>query len=219
MDIDWMTGVVLFLIFVILGFWHYSGFFQEKTQTQDLTYVGEKILNSLLTQSYEVPVYYNSSSGSLETLSLTFSWPEGTKNSTRIFSGATSLECNISGNKLYWTADTVKGENMFLMKFSKKPSNVLCNSDINTSNPNETVSWVMETENVFSLYKINQMLSTNYTDFKESLELSNDFQIVIINNTETFYGKTPPLSRNVYVSEKTGKTDEGSNTTIRVLVW
>ena len=77
----------------------------------------------------------------------------------------------------------------------------------------------METENVFSLYKINQMLSTNYTDFKESLELSNDFQIVIINNTETFYGKTPLLSRNVYVSEKTGKTDEGSNITIRVLVW
>lgn len=214
-----MLGIAFFIIFIVWGFLYYSSLFPSSIEPVNIEYTAKKIFDFLWIDAYEVPVWYNASSNGEEVLYLDFFWPKGTKNSTQIFSDGISLECNLSDDRVYWIADVVPGENRFIMKFVKKDSEVLCNTNISSLNPNQTIPWTMEKKKVFSWERLNQMFSTNYTDFKTTLGIFQDFQILIINDTQISYGKTPPLFSNVYTSEKSGLTEDGKEIKTRILIW
>ena len=68
---------------------------------------------------------------------------------------------------------------------------------------------------------INSMTALDYTDFKDSLGIKRDFRVIMnISGTETAYGLTEPIKRDVYVRETDSEIEGiGDNLNIRVLVW
>lgn len=229
MNVDWIITIVFFLIFVAWAFTFYASLFTEKAAPLEeaVDTVNDKMLNFLMLDVYKVPIKFNSSNETNNSvLFFNFTWPDGTKNSTRIFQDSSSLPCQIIDNvydgTIYWEANlTNLTFNYFSMQFSNKTSNLSCSYSFSKGNETQAMPWVMEKKRLVSQDKINEMTNSSYGNFKNSLSISRDFRIELnISGTETNYGLTEPLIRNVYVKETGSKIEEtGENVTIRVLVW
>jgi hypothetical protein len=224
MRLDWIVAITLFLFFVSWSFIYYTEFFTEKSEplTNVATMVSDKIVGFLQTDVYRVPVRFNSSNTTINSvLYLDFIWPDGTKNSTRMFSGDDQLLCNISDNTMYWLSNLTQGENYFLMKFAESNTTMNCNASISTQHISKTVPWVQEKKTLISQLKIDEMLNTDYNSFRDSLDINQNFRVELeINESTTTYGLNPPLLSDIRVEETNSMIWENNQKIkIRVLVW
>ncbi|MCX6814267.1 MAG: hypothetical protein NTY20_01260 [Candidatus Aenigmarchaeota archaeon] len=222
MNVDWAVAVSVFLIFVGIGMAYYWGLFETNSNPvgTSLDIVNKKILDFLIIDSWKVPVRYNSSGSGLAVLYLDFSWPEGTKNSTRILDSGLPLSCMFQGDRLYFQANVQEGDNDFLMTFSNTSSPLACNSALETANSNASLPLASERSISVSQSNIDYMLATDYSQFRQSLGITRNFRVEIDSGIVSFLGPQPPAFTNTYVKESRYLIQEtGQPVTVRVMVW
>jgi hypothetical protein len=223
MNLDWVVAVSAFLIFIGLGFGYYWTLFETNANPvqASLEPVNQKVLGFLKVDSWSTPIKYDSPAQASETdiIYFDFSWPEGTKNSTHILDSGLPLSCMLQGSRVYFQASVQPGNNDFQMAFSNDSADspVFCNSGLDTANANLSIPWVSEKSVAISQSRIGQMLSTDYTQFRESLGIARNFQVRVDQNA---YGPSPPQYTNTYVRENHYLIQEtGQPVDISVMVW
>ena len=222
MDVDWIVAIMVFLVFVVWSFSYYftlfprsEGFLESVTETDT-----EKIMNFLSANVYRIPVRVNSNGEDNVTLMAKSVWYRGTKNSTRIFKDGESLPCMIIGDDLYWLANLSSGWNYFYIEFSGLNTSLNCDSEFSLVNVTQTIPWVLERKSLLSLTRVNEMTNMSYEDFKENLDIEEDFNILLEwDGTTKTYGKPLPENREVYVKVYENllwETSENINVSVRV---
>lgn len=224
MNLDWILGLVVFLIFTAWAL----GFYFTIYDTGPLggleaaaESVKDDVVAFLTAEVHQIPVRFNSSSSQTDAvLSATHTWPLG-KNSTQLLSGSSSLPCRFSGDTIYWQADLSAGENWFTIKYANLDTPLNCNGTFDISSPNNTKPWSAEKTSMFLQEKLDNMTATEYSSFKSSLEINRNFRLDMdINGTESSYGPAAPQHSNVHVKETAGTIYENEKTIeLRVLVW
>lgn len=225
MQIDSMVGIGVFLVFVAWSFNFYSlNFQQESEPLKELAdRIHEDVIGYLEADVYSVPVRFNSPGSTTGTvLYLAFSWPQGTKNSTKVKEGGASLACEIMDDYVYWQSDLDEGNNYFTLEIANTSIAMECQGSFNKSVVNHTLAYGEEKVKLVSQTRIASMAAMSYSDFKGAIGLSGaDFRVKIENTTGTIeYGLTIPKNRNVYVpvsSNRIWESDEPVN--ISVAVW
>lgn len=224
MDVDWIVGIMVFLIFVGWAFSYYFALFEEEGNQFGVAAEIErgKIMDFLLVDVYGAPVRYDSpdvvNNGVLKAKSV---WYAGEKNSTRVFSGSQSLPCRVSGDDLYWEADLAGGSNYFRIQIADVNETMNCTGTFGISSFNLTIPWAFEKKTILSLTKINEMENTDYEVFKDSLNLNEDFRIKAERpGGDTEYGRSIPEGAiNVHSKEfrkRVFETPEIVNVTIAI---
>jgi hypothetical protein len=219
MNVDWAVAVSVFLVFVGIGFAYYWGFFEDRPDSIGISLddANRKVLDFLTVDSWKVPVRYNSSSAGIVVMYFDFQWPEGTKNSARILDSGLPLSCMFQGDRLYFQADVQNGNNDFEVTFANISSPMLCNSALDTSGSYPAVPWVSEKTRLVSQSRIDQMLGTDYSQFRQSLEILRNFRVEAGTSS---YGPSAPSYTNTYVKETRSLIQEtGQPVTVRVMVW
>ncbi len=225
MKVDWIITMALFLAFVAWSFSFYMSLFTEKASPLEeaVDIIRDKIMDFLMIDSYRVPIRYNSTNETTNSiLYFNFTWPAGTKSSARIFQDGTLLYCRVENDSIYWKADlTNLTYNYFEMRFSNTSTGCSSGEIFIIENELQAIPWAMEKKKLVSQSKINEMTNASYNDFKNNLSITRDLRVEInVSGTETIYGKTLPLIRDVYVKETESELeDTGETVTVRVLVW
>jgi len=219
MNVDWVVAISVFLIFIGISFGLYWGLFEAKPETAGsyLEPVSQKILGFLQVDSWRIPVRCNSTQSGISVLYFDFQWPEGAKNSSRIFDSGLPLSCMLQGNRLYFQADVEEGDNDFDVSFANMSSPLLCDSVLDTGVAIACVPWASELSRSISQSKIDQMLATEYTQFRQSLGITRNFRVEVQGNS---YGPQSPKYSNTYVKETRSLIQETVQpVTISVAVW
>ena len=86
MNFDWIVAIVTFLVLVVFSFNYYTGFFVYQADLENAAgTISERVLDSIMVDSYSVPVNYNSAGDANDQILYTdFAWPENTKESTKL---------------------------------------------------------------------------------------------------------------------------------------
>jgi len=148
---------------------------------------------------------------------LDFQWPEGAKNSTRLFDSGLPLSCMLQGDRVYFQADVQEGDNNFDMTFANMSSPLLCDSFLDTGVAFACVPWASERSVSVSQSRISQMLGTDYVQFRQSLGIIQNFRVEV---QGSFYGPESPRYSNTYVKETSSLIQEtGQPVAISVAVW
>ncbi|NIP40942.1 MAG: hypothetical protein GTN39_05500 [Candidatus Aenigmarchaeota archaeon] len=223
MEIDWIVGIMVFLIFVGWSFSYYTALFPEREGMLKpvIEIDREKIIDFLSTDVYRVPVKLNSSGGNNVVLNASDVWYEGTRNSTKVLKDGVSLPCMIVGDYLYWLANLSFGWNYFDIEFSEINTSLNCDSSFSLDNVTKVIPWTIERRKLVSLSKISNMTNTSYENFRDDLDIEEDFNVTLEwdGSLET-YGKTIPRARDVYAGGYKGllwENSEGIN--ISIWVW
>ena len=219
MNVDWAIAVSVFLVFIGLGFILYWGMFEPSQDPVQgsLDVVNQKVLDFLQVDSWRVPVSYASPENGLAVLYFDYTWPEGTKNSARIFDSSLPLSCILQGDRLYFEADVEVGENLFDMTFANMSSPLMCDSILQTADANLSIPWASERTVRISQARMSQMLATDYSQFRESLGIARNFRVQA---GPSLYGPQPPAYTNTYVRETRSIIQETMQpVTITVMVW
>lgn len=222
MNVDWAIAVSVFLIFVGIGMAYYWGLFETDSNSIGLSLdtVNKKILDFLAVDSWKVPVRYNSPSPGLAVLYFDFSWPQGTKNSTRVLDSGLPLSCMLQGDRLYFQADVEQGDNDFLMTFANMSEPPACNSILETANSNASLPLASERSVSFSQSRIDQLLGMDYNQFRQSLGITRNMRIEIDSGITSTFGPQPPQYTNTYVRQTYSQIMETAQpVTVRVMVW
>jgi hypothetical protein len=222
MNVDWAVAVSVFLVFIGIGMAYYWGLFETDSNAIGLSLdtVNSKVLDYLTVDSWKVPVRYTSSAAGLAVMYLDFSWPQGTKNSTRILDSGLPLSCMFQGNRLYFEADVEQGDNDFLMTFANVSESPACNSILDTANSNASLPMASEKSRTVSQSRIDQLLASDYGQFRQSLGITRNVRIEIDSGVTSTYGPQPPQYTNTYVRETRSLIQEtGQPVTVRVMVW
>jgi hypothetical protein len=219
MNVDWAIALSVFLIFIGIGMASYWGLFQINSNPvqSSLGPINQKILDSLMVDSWTTPVRYNSSGSGITVMYFDFSWPEGTRNSTRMFYSNLPLSCMLQGNRVYFEASVQEGDNDFEMTFANMGSPLMCDSVLETENANLSVPWASERTVRISQSRLDQLLASDYSQFRQSLGITRNFRVEA---GAVSFGPQPPQYTNTYVKESRYLIQEtGQPITIRVMVW
>ncbi len=224
-SIDAVIGIGLFLVFFSWSLVFYSeAFFTSQTDMMEQAAKSshEKVSDFLTVDYYRVPVSYHSEEAvTNNTHFLYYTWPsEGARNTTTIYSGATLLPCMLSGDRVYFQADSEAGSNQFTMTYSDRPGSLNCDDTISTDGANQTETWSAVKGTRLSQSKVDSMTGMDYGKFKVSAGITHEFRAYInISGSETSYGPEPPGLSDVYARTSRYATESGGEAEIRVLVW
>ena len=225
MDIDWIVGIFLFLVFVGWGFSYYFAMFSgnevQFEQTAELE--RQKIMSFVAVDVYEAPVKYNSSASvSNAVLKAKSVWYSGEKNSTRVLSNENALPCRLDGDDLYWQANLAQGFNVFRIRTASVNTTANCTGTFTITSSNLTVPWALERKEMASLTKIYEMTNTTYDGFRDAIGTNMNFRFVLeAPSGDINYGKAIPSGAvNVYSKKTVMKMFETSESVnITVAVW
>ena len=222
MNVDWAIAVSVFLVFIGIGMAYYWGLFETDSNAIGLSLdtVNKQVLDYLTVDSWKVPVRYTSPTAGLAVIYLDFSWPEGTKNSTRIMDSGLELDCMLQGDRLYFEANVQEGDNDFLMAFANVSESLACNSVLETADANASLPMASEKTRTVSQSRLDQLLGMDYSQFRQSLGITRNLRIEIDSGTTSAFGPVPPQYTNTYVRETRSLIQEtGQPVTVRVMVW
>jgi hypothetical protein len=222
MNVDWVIAVSVFLVFIGIGMASYWGLFETDSNAIGLSLdaANDKVLGFLEVDSWVTPVRYDSPGSGIEVLYLDFPWPEGTRNSTMITDSGLALDCMFQGDRLYFEAYVEPGDNEFLLTFANVSGPLACGPFVETANSNASLPGASEKSVMVSQSRVDQMLGTEYGQFRQALGITRNFRIEIDSGTTTAYGPSPPNYTNTYVRETHSSIlGTGQPITIRVMVW
>jgi len=225
MDIDWVVGIFVFLVFTCWAFSYYFALFQENAdQFETAADIGQnKLMDFISADVYEMPVkYYSYGSVSGGILKAKSVWYSGGKNSTMVFSGDSPLPCRIDGDDLYWQADLSDGFNYFNIMTADINTTLNCTATFAISSFNLTIPWALEEKSMVSLTRINGMINTSYSELRGSLGMNQNFRFVLERpGGQTNYGNSLPLGPVNIRSKKTEWKiyETGEEANITVFVW
>jgi hypothetical protein len=220
MNIDWMVAIVTFLILTVFSFNYYTGFFTAQADLgMAAEAVNDRVINSMLTQSYSLPVYYYSpGQQSGKVLYTDFVWPQGTRESTRILLNGVEQPCLISGDRVYWQSNLINGANIFTMTFANVTATLHCQDNVTIQDEDEATPWSMETKESIAQNKLNIMSLLGYEEYRKVISVSRDMRIEVSNGFSL--GPQPPQNIDVYAFQMNSTIAEtAQDVQIRVLVW
>ena len=223
-SVDWILGIAIFTVFTAFGIVYFVNIAPSpESPLQDVTgLIAEKVLDYIQVDVYQVPLIYNSSGPETDAvLYFDFTWPSGTRNSTRVFADGTELPCIIQGDRFYWQANLTAGVNTFRIKMSNQTTSMRCTGTFSTAGARRVIPFSLEKEKMISQARLNQMVSTNYGSFKTAQGINRDFQVALnVSGNLITYGATPLNATNVYVKEKWKRIEEnGQPVNIIIKVW
>ena len=221
MNVDWAIAVSVFLIFISIGMASYWSLFETDSNAIGISLdsANSKVLGFLQVDSWATPVMYDSLGGT-EILYLDLTWPEGTKDSAMITDSGLALDCMFQGDRLYFLADVEPGSNGFLLTFANVSTTLVCGFTLETAGANLSLPLASEKSLRVSQARLDQMLGTEYAQFRQSLGITRNFRVEVDSGTTTAYGPSPPQYTNTYVKETRSLIQEtGQPVTIRVMVW
>lgn len=197
MDVDWVVGIMIFILFTGWSFAYYSGLFggSREDPSETLAMERDKVLDSFSVYVYRAPVVYGSQDSVADSVLKAKSvWYHGEKNSTRVYSsGGDLLPCRISGDGLYWEADVSAGENEFAIQIAEVNESMNCTGSFSISSHNLTCPRAFEKSNMLSLHLVNETTSMGYDRFRSSHGINHDFRLSLEwGNRSTVYGKALP---------------------------
>jgi len=220
MNLDWIVAIVTFLILVIFSFTYYTGFFvYESDLGMSADLISLRVLDNLMVDTYTMPVHYASAGPQTDVpLYMDFSWPAGTKESTKILLSSVEQLCYIDGDTIYWECDLEDGDNGFEMVFYDLTVPMNCQDIFPRDSPLQATPWSMEKGEVVSETKMTVLSLMDYNTYRNSLSISRDFRIEASNGFS--YGPLSPLNINVYAyNRNTTIVETGLPIEVRVLVW
>lgn len=220
MNFDWIVAIVTFIILAVFSFNYYTAFFVYQADLENVAgTINERVLDTIMVDSYTVPVYYNSSGAQNDKiLYIDFTWPQGTKNSTKILINEVEQQCLIVGDTLYWQSNLANGDNKFGMRFSELSIPMNCEDPLAISDEVRATPWSMEKTEKLSQGNLNSLSLVNYEDYKNFISVSRDLRVET--STGFSYGPQPPRNIDVYVFEKnTTIVETGQSVKLRVFVW
>ena len=220
MNFDWIVAIVTFLVFTIFSFNYYTAFFVYQADLSDAAgMINERVLDTIMVDSYSTPVYYNSTGPAAgEILYADFTWPPGTRNSTRIYLNDIQQPCLIQGDRIYWESDLVIGDNNFEMTFSDLDLPMICIDPLIIAGEVEATPWGMEKIRAISQADLNSLSLVEYNDYRNFISSSRDLRIELSNGFT--YGPLTPKNIDVYVFERnTSIVETGEWIEIRGFVW
>jgi len=224
MEIDWVIGIMVFLVFIGWAFAYYFAIFQQSDMQFEIAagIERDKVLNFISASVYEAPVIYESGEAvSGAVLKAKSVWYSGEKNATKVFSGSEALPCRIDGDDLYWQADVASGTNVFAIAMADVNTTMNCTASFAITSSNLTVPWAFEKKTMASLARLQQMNGTAYGTFKDALGINQNFRIKIEKASGGMtYGKSIPSGPVNVHSKEFGReifeTSEQANITIYV---
>ena len=222
-QVDWVIGVSIFIIFSALTIIYYTNLtaIEQVHPLQDsASMFADTIMDYLQVDAYSVPVKYDAAAPASDVVFyLDLIWPVG-QNTTSVLKDGTSQECYITGERLYWKSDVTSGKNNFTVRFRDLEQSLQCTDTLALGGAVQTFPGAMEKSLMLSQTRIDEMNATNYSLFKNSLNIDRQFRVEMdINGTEFNYGPVTPLT-DIFAREKWGtilETDE--RVSMRILVW
>lgn len=223
MNIDWAVAISVFLLFFVWSFFFYTNIYtMDQDITSSLESISDSVLENLTVKVHTMNVKVYSQSDQTDIIMSTeYIWPFG-KNTTKVYLDSEEKECIISNDMIFWQSDLSRGYNYFDVKYSEQDSNMSCSG--NFSQPAQDNFFMYSAEEVeqISLARLNQMLSSDYQEFKSGLGITKDFNV----STETYsgnktsYGIPPPKASNVYSKKVLRVLEETQEQiTIHFLTW
>lgn len=224
MEVDWIVGIFVFIVFIGWAFSYYFALFQGNASQFDVAAdAGQKnVMDFIAVDVYELPVkYYSNGSVANGVLKAKSIWYSGEKNSTMVFSGDNSLPCRLDGDDLYWQADLADGYNYFTILTADANTTTNCTATFAISSFNLTIPWTLEKKTMVSLTKINGMTNMSYAETRGLLGMNQNFKLKLERaGGEISYGKSIPSGSVNVNSKKTGwkiyETQEKANVTVAV---
>ncbi len=228
MRVDWIIGVVVFLMFVVWAFSYYTLLSTQGAVSRSASAMraADSVIAYMQADSYSMPANITSPaaySGATVWAYVNRTW-DG--NSTRVVSSRfsnESLECMISGNILYWTADLSAGANTFYIESADIGSPLTCGASLTPPSGNQTTTWAEEHSPVFSSRgdaDFCSMLSSDYGGAKAAAGSAFDFNLLVESDgSSSSCGPPLPATGEVFSFPYSGRLYEGGYVNVTVRLW
>ena len=223
-NIDGIIAVILFITFVSWSFVYFINVFNVEESSplmEAMTDISKDITDYLSVDYYEVPVKFNAPVTGPDALYIDYIWPStGSKNSTMLYQGGNPIGCNITGNRLYWDANTVPGNNFYTITYSEKNTTMNCTGGFSTSPVNMTIPLSSVKSKRLSQTLLSNMLASDYGTIKNQIGIPNEFRIEFnISGSLSTFGIPAPNSSSVFAKTTRLATETGNQVTVTVMVW
>jgi hypothetical protein len=230
MRIDWAIAAVTFLMFLSWAFSYYA-----YSQRADMVPQGQAALRA----ADDVSSYMEMKTISMP-VNITFgypaagsvvwayvNWTDDFQNSTRVrlsMESTASLDCMISGNRLYWEADLSAGQNSFFIEQADISIPMNCTASLPQPPGNETTAWAIEPGHAFSRERdaeICALMNSDYAGVKEGIGIGYDFRLEVSDGGAPYYCglQNVPQGRDVFSFPYSGRLWEGGDVNIMVMLW
>lgn len=248
-EVDWVIGFSVFLIFVVWAFTYYTFLFnREREPLEEIAVsITNQIAGSLEDEVVLLRMTYTAQAATPSaTLFINYTWPFG-KETTRLFDDeGNDLNCRFGeeGDTVFFSYDIESGDNVLFMEYNSSDyaGTAPCDpqgSPVLDSSTKKPILGVEETVRRVSLLTLEEMNSMGYGEFKALLALNRDFRIefdtgAVLPFTEIAsetgarryaFGPDPPETsvfaneRHLLIREGAGPEAEDVPLTVRVLVW
>lgn len=220
MNVDWVVAFAVFMLFVSLSFVYYLGFFEQRLDiSQGLDALAGRIVSSLEAPEYSMPVKYDSAEAGLGVLYAEAVLPEGMDEHVKVTGGSGGLGCMLSGDRLYWEADLVAGDNLFTITYSNYTT-LACVASLDTSGANQSFPLSAVKSLKLSETRLGELQAMDYQGFRASMAVQNNLRLEWDGDVSGSYGPEPPGNRDVFVRVFTRPLLESPGTAeIRALSW
>jgi hypothetical protein len=229
MRVDWIVGVVTFLMFIVWAFSYYSlastGRMESRTDAALLAADG--IADYLKADFVSTPANLTSPSAAQDAVLWAYvNWTGDSANTTRIVTERMSNEsagCMVSGNIVYWSANISAGQNVFFIERADMAAPMACSDTLPTGGANQTTLWAGEPSRTFSSQRnalVCGLLSSDYAGTKAGMGSAFDVNILIERGgSQTECGPALPVSRDIFSFPYTGPLFEGGEVNVTVRLW
>jgi len=226
-QIDWIVGFFIFIIFLSWSFQYYTTLFRFKGTPLDQVALGinSVIIGNISNNVYDVPVTYDSPYATSSVMHAYYNWNSADEQRTTVVFNNVSaqLPCKIDGDLLYWQSAVVAGQNNFTIRVSNRTEPVMnCTGTFSATGSNLTLPRAGDMRVMLSQDAIDSMVATNYGNFKAYNGINRDFRIMLeaAGGGTTAYGSVPPNTTNVFSGENWYKIEEtNGNVKITTLIW
>ena len=162
-----------------------------------------------------------------ETIFAYMNWSGSDQNSTRVVLGMlsnSSLPCMISGDKVYWNASLVTGDNFFFIERADLNVTRVCNATITPADDNQVALWAAKRLGIFSKARNSNIcgqMNGSYSHMKRTIGVTYDFNVVIEEDgaLKTCGLKVPRAGRDVFIYPVKGVLYEGGDMDMSVMLW
>jgi hypothetical protein len=220
MNVDWAMAIGIFVVFVGWSLVYYTGFFAEEgSLSGGMDTLAERVLVSLEASEHSMPVRYDSPDAGQGVLYAELFLPGIEEGQMKVMEGGSELDCMLSGNRLYWQANLVAGDNDFEIVYSDLDVDG-CSGSFGTSGANQTFPLSAVRSTKLSQAGLDGLQAMTYQDFRESLGIGNGIRLEWSGAVQGSYGPEVPGNRDVFVREFSRPLLEQAGTVeMRILAW
>ncbi len=215
MNIDWVVAIVVFLVLFSWSMSYYTTVLRPTFLF--IPDISEQLLAMIKTTMWTVPVKFTAPNATTDSiLYASLAGPIEAIN-TRVWDGSEYLLCNVTDNKVYWQADLTEGDNYFWIIYINQSQEPNCSEPLNLTTANLTIPWPAQTSYPVSVYKLNQLIGSDYAQLRTRFGTNFRLTVDWLNGTVVSFG--PNATGNVRSTQILTITDSGQQLKLTILTW